>query len=276
MENIIISVNKFHFKNPSLQKASQEIASRGKEINRLTHEIEVQAGDIGKSLAWIKQNEAYKDDGFKSLAEYAEKTFDIKESLCYQLARAGERFLLADSPTAVQVSAMLTTSNMAELTGLTDAEIQAGIDAGKVTGETTQADLRRFAKEVKAAREVKPKVAATYYGFGDIATTAFPSGETTLERFTIDKATPATMEALEELYGTHKTLLPEADNVPAVVLFWSDDGSKFGRFYLTKYKAPKATKGGRKSSPAKTIITPEQAASLTPEEKAALLKVLGF
>lgn len=138
----------FAFKNKKLNEVSLKIAKLGEDMAKKNVEL-------AKLLGEVKKSELHKEDGFKSVAEYAEKTFGIARSLAYQLAKVGERFYLADSETAKKVSAMLPASNLAELVNMKDEEIQKAIDAKEITPSTTQKTLRSVAAGVKHA---KPKV----------------------------------------------------------------------------------------------------------------------
>ena len=138
----------FTFKNKKLNEVSIKIAKLGDEMAKKNVEL-------AKLLGEVKKGELYKEDGFKSVAEYADSTFGIQKSLAYQLAKVGERFYLSESATAKAVSAMLPPSNLAELVNMKDEEIQKAVDAKEITPTTTQKTLRSVAAGVK---HTKPKV----------------------------------------------------------------------------------------------------------------------
>ena len=138
----------FTFKNKKLNEVSIKIAKLGDEMAKKNVEL-------AKLLGEVKKGELYKEDGFKSVAEYADTTFGIAKSLAYQLAKVGERFYLSDGDTAKKVAAMLPPSNLAELVNMKDEEIQKAIDEKEITPQTTQKTLRSVAAGVK---HTKPKV----------------------------------------------------------------------------------------------------------------------
>ena len=138
----------FTFKNKKLNEVSMKIAKLGEDMAKKNIEL-------AKLLGEVKKGELYKDDGFKSVAEYADTTFGIAKSLAYQLAKVGERFYLAEGETAKTVAAMLPPSNLAELVNMKDEDIQKAIDAKEITPNTTQKTLRSVAAGVK---HTKPKV----------------------------------------------------------------------------------------------------------------------
>ncbi len=138
----------FTFKNKKLNEVSLKIAKLGDEMAKKNVEL-------AKLLGEVKKGELYKEDGFKSVADYADSTFHIAKSLAYQLAKVGERFYLSESTTAKTVAAMLPASNLAELVNMKDEEIQKAIDEKEITPTTTQKTLRSVAAGVK---HTKPKV----------------------------------------------------------------------------------------------------------------------
>lgn len=149
---------KFNFKNAKLNEVSAKIAKVGADMSNKNREI-------AKLLGMVKKDKLYTEDGFKSVDEFAEKTFGIKKSIAYQLANVGERFYNVDSETAKKVAAMLPPSNLAEIAGMKDEDIQKAIDTGEIKEGTTQQKLRDIAKTAKAvspAKDGKVKVLPEY------------------------------------------------------------------------------------------------------------------
>lgn len=143
---------KFTFKNKKLNEISISIAAIGADMGKKNVEL-------AKLLGTVKRDELFKEDGFKSVAEYADSTFGIAKSLAYQLAKVGERFYLSESETAKKAAAMLPASNLAEITNMTDEQVKAAMDSGEISATSTQKKLRDVASGVKHA---KPKVLEDY------------------------------------------------------------------------------------------------------------------
>lgn len=152
-----VTINKdmttFSFKNKKLNEISAKIAKAGADMSSKNKEI-------AKLLGTVKKDKLYTDDGFKSVSEYAEKTFGIAKSLAYQLANVGERFYLVDSETAKKAAALLPPSNLAEIAGMTDEDIQKEMDKGSIKSTSTQKELRETAKKAKEAAEKASKTAS--------------------------------------------------------------------------------------------------------------------
>ena len=142
----------FTFKNKKLNEISIRIAKIGDDMGKKNMEL-------AKLLGTVKRDELFKDDGFKSVAEYADTTFGIQKSLAYQLAKVGERFYLSENATAKTVAGMLPPSNLAELVNMKDEDIQKALDSKEITPGTTQKTLRSVAAGVK---HTKPKVLEDY------------------------------------------------------------------------------------------------------------------
>ena len=139
----------FTFKNKKLNEVSPK-------IGRACRDLAKNKQEICKLLGIVKRDKLYTDDGFKSVDDFAEKTFGIKKSLAYQLANVGERFYNVESETAKKVSSMLPPSNLAEIAGMKDEEIQKAMDEGKIKEGATQQELRNLAKTAKAEAPAKP------------------------------------------------------------------------------------------------------------------------
>ena len=171
----------FTFKNKKLNEISIRIAKIGDDMGKKNMEL-------AKLLGTVKRDELFKDDGFKSVAEYADSTFGIQKSLAYQLAKVGERFYLSENATAKTVSGMLPPSNLAELVNMKDEDIQKAIDAKEITPSTTQKTLRSVAAGVK---HNKPKVLDDYTVDAQIIRAG------TVDTLHLDKATLP--DAVEEI-----------------------------------------------------------------------------
>lgn len=178
----------FTFKNKKLNEISIRIARIGDDMSKKNMEL-------AKLLGTVKRDELFKDDGFKSVAEYADTTFGIQKSLAYQLAKVGERFYLSENSTAKTVSAMLPPSNLAELVNMKDEDIQKAIDEKEITPSTTQKTLRSVAAGVK---HTKPKVLEQYSVDIEIVHTGV------VDRMHFDKATiPDVCDEVRNKFNTH-------------------------------------------------------------------------
>lgn len=75
--------NPIRFENAGLKKATQEITKHANTIKRSFYHI-------ASILVKVENERLFVDDGFMSTAEYAEKTFGFKKTLCYNLLNIGK------------------------------------------------------------------------------------------------------------------------------------------------------------------------------------------
>lgn len=151
---IITSVGAFSFKNRALAGYSRRIAELGADISAKNVEI-------AKILGHVLDEKCYVEDGYKSVAEYAEEVFGIKKQSAYQMANVGAKFFNSEDETAKKVSALVSPSNLAELQNVPMEEIKKALDAGTISESSTQKSLRDFAKSTK---EPKITVETLYSG----------------------------------------------------------------------------------------------------------------
>lgn len=153
MNELILSATnaptKFSFKNAQLNKISAKIAEQSAAMNSVYNAAKEGAEAVNKALAplfgELMASKCYKDDGFKSVADYAEQTFGMSKSMAYMLARVGEAFYNTGSEGAKLARETLSTSKLAELTGTDKKVVGDAIKAGELSAETPLAACRDFA-----------------------------------------------------------------------------------------------------------------------------------
>lgn len=240
----------FSFKNAELNKFSESIAKIA--IDSVSRNIE-----LAKIFGRILETECYKDDGFTSVADFAEKTFGIKRAMAYQLANVGRRFFNSDSETANKVVKLLggKTGNLAEIASMSDEQIEEAISSEKLTEKSTQDDLREIAKSVKPVKVINEKKAVM---------TAVISHMTENGKIEVISSGPVivdNMEILKAISFNENDKLVKLNNLETLVhaegkedkmktigsefLAYSLDGLYVARItctYIEKPKAPKAPK----------------------------------
>lgn len=141
--------SKFSFKNAKLNELSGKIAAHTDAMNKLYNDTKQRAEAINSALAPIfgelLTSKCYADDGFKSVADYAEQTFGIGKSMAYMLARVGKEFYNEGSETTAKARAALTVSKLGELTGVDRIAIAKAIDSGELSKDSSLQDCREFA-----------------------------------------------------------------------------------------------------------------------------------
>ncbi len=229
----------FSFKDAKLNTYSQEIAKIGADMAQRNVEL-------AKVFGKIKAEKCYEADGFKSVAEFAEKTFGVKRAMAYQLANVGERFYNQKSDTAKTVSAMLTPANLAEISGLTDGQIKHALDHGKISATSTQKELRELAKSTKDGSKIGvAKVEKQYDGTIEMLTHPVPNVD--FKGWDMEKI-------LTHVKGTNetfieKTFIPLSKTEKGVKIVLMPDGGVARITYDTHLKEKptktKTTTGGK-------------------------------
>lgn len=155
-----------NFKNAELAKATKELEAinlKGAKLFNSTKE-QVNALNIEKAKVYgrILDTACYKEDGFKSLQEYADKVFGDKKASAYSLATVGNRFLNKDLPEAIKptIKAIVENGvfNASELASMTNEQIEDAIKEDKLNANGTQKQFRELATSVKPAKVINEKL----------------------------------------------------------------------------------------------------------------------
>lgn len=148
------------FTNPALNKATERIAKLYLDAKNYAEDKNRTLASI---LADVKVKELYKDDGFSSVADYAEATFGIKRANAYTLAAAGEVY---NDKQASENIRSLSPSKLFEVINVPREELEKDMADGVITSSTTQKDLREYAtKKKEAAGDDKPVVLDRYTAY---------------------------------------------------------------------------------------------------------------
>lgn len=171
MSDLILSEFKapatFNFKDEKLNALSSQIASKRSEMNEIITDARERAERVNRALAplfgEILTSKCYEKDGFKSVAEYAEKTFNIGRSMAYALARVGRDFYNDDNEYTSLARETLTVSKLDGMGKVDRVALAKAIEGGEITSETSLEDCRAFgATHPKSNKKAKEKVLPTF------------------------------------------------------------------------------------------------------------------
>lgn len=153
--------NSFTFKNVQLAESTTKIAAIRADV--LTY-ADTKNREIARILGAIKTGKLYEEDGFKSVAEYADKVFGIKKPAAYALAAAGEVY---NDDSASQTIKSMAPYKLAFVASVDRKKVEADLKAGKLKPDATQETLKEYAKENSGKKETKadPKVVNKYRAF---------------------------------------------------------------------------------------------------------------
>lgn len=144
------------FKSEALNSETRTIYDTANAVNSTVAEAR---RTIAVSLYTIESGKLYKDDGYKSLAEYAE-TIGLDKSLAHKLENAG-RMIKSDNDTIKEFSAKADWSKLAILASADPKEVEEAIKGGDLTPETTQAEVKEW-KAKKSSKSKDTEVLTSY------------------------------------------------------------------------------------------------------------------
>lgn len=142
------------FKSKALNTATKTIFDA---VNRYNTTASETRKAVAVELYHIERDKLYKDDGHKSLAEYA-ATIGLDKSLAHKLENAG-RMLESENETIRNYAATADYSKLAILASADEKEVAEAISSGEISADSTQAHV----KEWKASKKSpKTTVLSTY------------------------------------------------------------------------------------------------------------------
>lgn len=144
-----VSLSNVEFKNPVLAKATKRIMAIYTDAAKYA---ETKNREIAKILGDVAKQKAYLEDGFLSVAEYANETFGIQKNNAYKLANAGKVYNSAEAPAALKE---MSPSKLAEIASLPRETVAKGIESGEISQNKTQKELREFASSKKEEKKAK-------------------------------------------------------------------------------------------------------------------------
>lgn len=278
MNEIILSTSnapsKFSFKNAKLNELSAKIAEQSAAMNALYSEAKERAEAINKALAPIfgelLKTKCYKDDGFKSVADFAEQTFGMGKSMAYMLARVGEQFYSDDSKFTKSARDTLSTSKLAEFAGVDRVAIAKAIEDGKLTKDTSLAECREFAAAHKKPSKERVLPAFTVTEMTSKAVIAENVDKEAMYEAVAESLHVSAVvdDAAEVFFATAKL---DGDKASAAQHFIAYTSGGYVKMYEYRpyVKAESKSKGKRDKFDLKAYL-----AALTPEERLDVLKAL--
>lgn len=148
---IIIRTNNT-FKSKELTKATSGLADCFNSANKAYKEACV-------ILAKVEANKAYKEDGFASLAEYAE-LIGLNKSAAHKMENAG-RLILSENPVIRDFAAKADYSKLSLLASEDEDEVAKAVEKGELTADSTAANVKAW-KAARPVKEGKEKVLPEY------------------------------------------------------------------------------------------------------------------
>lgn len=264
---------------------AEKAATCARILNGLANSTRLAANDVARILCEIDAGELYKDDGYKSTADFAEKALSIKKSTVSTLLGAGKRFLQSDSKNPLPNQ---TAYNLYYLKDFSDSDIKEAVDAGEITNASTQADIKKWADEHAAQKSTveansKPKVVPMFkvtYRVGNVIkvldnTTA----ESDIQKAVLESASVTT--ANNEYIKISPIKTADGGKVNRAVIIVDDGRDIFGTIlvYYKMVKAPTTAKPKAKTAnftvaELEAMLAAARAAAAPADKESAVASVL--
>lgn len=263
------SINLPSFKSPAL---AEKAATCARILNGLANSTRLAANDVARILCEIDAGELYKDDGYKSTADFAEKALSLKKSTVSTLLGAGKRFLQSDSNNPLPNQ---TAYNLYYLKDFSDDDIKEAVDKGEISNASTQADIKKWADEHAEQKstvdaDAKPKIVPMFkvsYRFGNVIKVIdeeVPEADIMSHVLNDTPVNSANAEFIKL-----SAVKADNDNIKRAVII-ADDGRDIFGTILVYYKAVKPAKTAKPKAKTANFTVAELEAMLAAAKRAAV------
>lgn len=200
----ITIAEKMTFKDARLKAATDKIIAI---YNGAIKYADQKNRELASILSKVKNEKSYEADGFKSVAEYAAKVFDLNKSNAYNLAAAGDVYNDAKASPALK---QFSTSKLAAIASVPREKVEEDVKSGTISATTSQTELKSY------AADNAPKKASDKPEVLDLYTVTVNGGR----------------EAPFELYGKAGGELDEFFAQPMTLTEWYEDIPKALHLHL--------------------------------------------
>ena len=253
-------------------------------LNGLANSTRLAANDVARILCEIDAGELYKDDGYKSTADFAEKALSLKKSTVSTLLGAGKRFLQSGSKNPLPNQ---TAYNLYYLKDFSDSDIKEAVDKGEISNASTQADIKKWADEHAAQKstadaDAKPKIVPMFkvsYRFGNVIKVIDEEVPESDIMSRVLKETPVNSANAEFIKLT--AVKSDNDTVKRAVIIADDGRDIFGTIlvYYKLVKAPTTAKPKAKNAnftvaELEAMLAAARAAAAPADKESAVASVL--
>lgn len=268
--NNSVSIHLPTFKSAAL---ADKAATCARILNGLANSTRLAANDVARILCEIDSGELYKEDGYKSTADFAEKALSLKKSTVSTLLGAGKRFLQSDSKNPLPNQ---TAYNLYYLKDFSDSDIQKAVDAGEITNSSTQADIKKWADEhaeqkTTAEADSKPKVVPMFkvtFRIGNVIKVLDETvAEADIQKAVLESA--SVTSANNEYVKLSPLKLADGTKVNRALIIVDDGRDIFGTI-LVYYKLVKAPKTAKPKAKNANFTVAELEAMLAAAKRAAV------
>lgn len=167
MNDLMINANELPiFQNKTLNSATKKIAGISLKIKKNLFEVAL-------ILSQVDDEKAYEEDGFKSAAEYAQKTFGFKKSHAYTMIKIGKEYTAPtlESNLPHEPNNDFSTTQIEKVFPLKSREVVVElVESGEITPDMT-------CKEIEAVVQALIKKDESVYDDTEPVTNTIPTIE---------------------------------------------------------------------------------------------------
>lgn len=269
----LITTNQASIQLPTFKSSAlaEKAATCARILNGLANSTRLAANDVARILCDIDVGELYKDDGYKSTADFAEKALNLKKSTVSTLLGAGKRFLQSDSNNPLPNQ---TAYNLYYLKDFSDSDIQKAVDNGEISNASTQADIKKWADEhaqqkSSVTTDDKPKVIPMFkvsFRFGNVIKVIDEEVPEADIMSSVLKDTPVNSENAE--FVKLSSLKADNDTIKRAVII-ANDGRDISATILVYYKPVKPVKTAKPKAKTVNFTVAELEAMLAAAKRAS-------
>lgn len=150
----------------AVELKSSILIEKTAKIKQLENGVKANLYGIAAILSDVDKNGYYKDDGFKSVVEYAGKVFGYKKTMIYNMLQVAENYIASGENKTIFASGDkdFSMGQVQELLALPPAKSKELVKSGKITPEMTSKEIRQVVKENKPQKVTKDKTATATKG----------------------------------------------------------------------------------------------------------------
>lgn len=145
------------FKSKALTKATDIIYDAVAKFNANAKETR---RTVAVTLAKVEKHKDYEADGFKSLAEYAER-IGFEKSAAHKLENAG-RLILSENETIKSLAEGMDVSKLSIIASADEKDIEEAVKTGALKSDMSQNEVREWKAAVNASKPTSPAKVKTY------------------------------------------------------------------------------------------------------------------
>lgn len=156
------------FQNPKLENLTAEMASAFAAVGAMSEKAKILAA---RNLNTIENEGLYKDDGFATAKEFAEKVMCMSESNAYAYLQVGRALNLDQIPTQDANGKNFNFTQLRSLCAVKDSKkLTEAVDSGDLNADQTANEMDETVKTLNPPKKARKPVAEKRYTWEEVGT----------------------------------------------------------------------------------------------------------